>query len=122
MPKKILVVDDSRTALMHHCMLLVQRTPHQILTATDGEDAVVCAVREHPDLVLMDVVMPKKNGFQACEDLRANPETAGIPVIMLTTRGEAECVEAGFVAGCTEYLTKPVDGDELLKLLEAYLD
>lgn len=121
MPKKVLIVDDSRTALMLNCMILAERTSYEVLTAGDGEDAVACATKERPDLILMDVVMPKKNGFEACAELRGNPATADIPVIMLTTRGEVECVEAGFMAGCTEYLTKPVNGDDLVKVLEAYL-
>lgn len=121
MSKRVLVVDDSRTALMLTMMILAERTPYEVSTAGDGAEAVLSAVANKPDLILMDVVMPNKNGFEACEELRANPETAHIPVILLTTRGEAECVEAGFTAGCTEYLTKPVNPDELVKLLEAYV-
>lgn len=121
MPKKVLLVDDSRTALMLTKMVLAERTTYDITTASDGAEAVLSAFAQKPDLILMDVVMPNKNGFEACQELRADPETTDIPVIMLTTRGEAECVETGFVAGCTEYLTKPVNADDLVKLLEAYL-
>jgi CheY-like chemotaxis protein len=121
MSKKVLLVDDSRTALMLTGMILTERTCYEVITANNGDEAVACAIAQSPDLILMDVVMPKKNGFEACEELRRNPATANVPVILLTTRGEAECVETGFIAGCTEYLTKPVNPDDLVQVLEAYL-
>lgn len=121
MQKKILVVDDSRTALMMQTSILSQRTRHKLVVARDGEEAVAVARTEVPDLILMDVVMPRKNGFEACQELRLHDNTAGIPVILLTSRGEQECVEAGFVSGCNDYLTKPVDAAELVQMIEAYL-
>lgn len=121
MSRKILLVDDSKTALMYTQMVLQQRTSHVLLTALDGQQALDTAITALPDLILMDVVMPNLNGFQACQRLREHPHTANIPVILLTTRGEAECVEAGFASGCNDYLTKPVDGDELVTMVEAYL-
>jgi DNA-binding response OmpR family regulator len=69
---------------------------------------------ERPDLVLMDVVMPRMNGFEAVKELRAQASTRDTPVIMVTTRGEGPNVETGFEAGCNDYVTKPVDALELL--------
>jgi CheY-like chemotaxis protein len=71
--------------------------------------------------VLMDVVMPHMNGFEACKQMRQQPATREIPIVLLTTRGEESYMEAGFQSGCNDYLTKPVNGDELVKLLESYL-
>lgn len=119
--KKILLVDDSKTALMMECAILQKRTTYQCVTAMDGLEAVTKASEERPDLVLMDVVMPRMNGFEACKKMREQAATREIPIVLLTTRGEEEYMEAGFQSGCNDYLTKPVNGDELVKLLQSYL-
>jgi DNA-binding response OmpR family regulator len=111
--KKILVVDDSKTALFMVTTIL-KKEPYQLLTATDGQQAIEVATAEHPDLVLMDVVMPRMTGFEACRELKRREETKSIPVILLTTRGEGENVEIGYESGCNDYVTKPVNGQELL--------
>ncbi|MCM2255025.1 MAG: response regulator [Vicinamibacteria bacterium] len=111
--KKILLVDDSSTALMMNRMLL-SKEPYDVVTARDGAEAVEKALSEHPDLVVMDVVMPRMTGFEACAALRANAATRTLPVLLVTTRGEGENVERGFEAGCTDYITKPVNGAELI--------
>ena len=119
--KKILLVDDSKTALMMERAILEKRTTYQCVTASDGLDAVNKATEERPDLVLMDVVMPHMNGFEACKKMRELPATREIPIVLVTTRGEEAYMEAGFTSGCNDYLTKPVNGDELVKLLQSYL-
>jgi CheY-like chemotaxis protein len=119
--KKILLVDDSKTALMMERAILEKRTSYQCVTASDGLDAVNKATSERPDLVLMDVVMPHMNGFEACKKMRELPATREIPIVLVTTRGEEAYMEAGFTSGCNDYLTKPVNGDELIKLLQSYL-
>ncbi len=121
MSKKVLIVDDSSTALMMSQMILTKRTSYQIVTAANGEEAIAKAVQELPNLILMDVVMPKMNGFEACRELRKNESTAGIPVVMVTTRGEQDCVEIGFESGCNDYITKPVNAKELVTLVKSYL-
>jgi len=120
LPKKILLVDDSATALMWE-RLILKSEPYALLTATDGDQAVETATRELPDLILMDVVMPRMNGFEACEALRANPATRAVPIIMVTTRSEAKSVEAGYTSGCTDYITKPIDRLELLAKVRSCL-
>jgi CheY-like chemotaxis protein len=119
--KKILLVDDSKTTLMMERAILEKRTSYQCVTAADGLEAVSKANEERPDLILMDVVMPRMNGFEACKKMRQQPATREIPIVLLTTRGEESYMEAGFQSGCNDYLTKPVNGDELVKLLESYL-
>jgi len=122
MRKKILLVDDSSTSLMMHSMILNKHTNHDLMTASDGEEAVRKAEEESPDLILMDIVMPKKNGFETCREIRGNKKTAHIPVILVTTRGEEQCVEAGFESGCSDYITKPVNAQELVLLVQSYLE
>jgi DNA-binding response OmpR family regulator len=118
--KRILLVDDSETSLMMARMIL-SKANYEILVAKDGQAGVETAAREKPDLVLLDVVMPRMNGFEACAALKAQPETQAIPVIMVTTRGEGESVESGFSAGAADYVTKPVNGLELLTKVRSAL-
>ncbi len=118
--KKILLVDDSRTSLFMEQMIL-KKGPYDLVLASDGAEGVSKAEHELPDLILMDVVMPKMTGFEAVRELRARDATREIPVIMVTTRGEGENVEAGFESGCTDYLTKPIDAVALLAKVRDYL-
>lgn len=113
MSRKILLVDDSATVLMMERMILASER-FQIVTAANGEEAQQRARTEQPDLILMDIVMPKCNGIQACKAIKEDPATRHIPVILVTTRGEAESMEAGYSSGCNDYVTKPVNSTELL--------
>ena len=114
--QKILVVDDSKVVSMTTTMILASR--YECITAENGAIAVEMAFSEKPDLILMDVVMPLMGGFAACRQIRMQAETNGIPIIMVTTRGEAINVEAGYESGCNDYITKPIDGAELLSKIE----
>src|SRR5215467_10107699 len=119
--KKVLLVDDSSTTRVSYRHLITQKTGYEVETASNGEEAVNKALRERPDLVLMDVVMPKMNGLAAAEALRNDERTKHIPIILLTFRSGGEAAEKGFASGCDEYLTKPVEPAELLRVLEKYL-
>jgi PleD family two-component response regulator len=118
--KKILVVDDSSTALMMS-MTVLSREPYILFSARDGQEAVHKARSERPDLILMDVIMPRMNGFEACQELRSFSETRHVPILLVTTRGEEKSVERGFEVGCTDYVTKPINGPELLAKVRTYL-
>ena len=118
--KKILLVDDSATALMMEKIFLSKKG-FDLVFARDGEAAVAQSIAERPDLILMDVIMPKLNGFDACKRIRSAPATKDIPIIMVTTRGEAENVELGFASGCNDYIAKPINSLELLAKLENLL-
>lgn len=118
--KRILLVDDSNTALMIERTIL-SKAHYDLLTAKDGAEAVEKALAEKPDLILMDVVMPRMTGFEACRAIRAREETREIPIVMVTTRGEPANVEAGFEAGCNDYVTKPINSVELVSKLRNLL-
>ena len=118
--KKILLVDDSKTVLMMEQMIL-NKAAYELVIANDGRQAIEKANDEHPDLILMDVMMPEMGGFEACAHLRSVEATRGIPIIMVTTRGEAEAIEQGYASGCSDYITKPINGMELLSKLKNYL-
>jgi len=121
MAKKVLLVDDSTTTLMMEEMILKQRTKYETVTAKDGLDAIARAVEQNPDLVLMDVVMPRMNGFEACKRMRSQESLRNTPIILVTTRGEEEYVEAGYQSGCNDYITKPINSRELVTLIQSYL-
>ena len=120
MAHKILLVDDSPTVLLMERMVLA-KLPCQLLTAKDGQEAVEVAQAEKPDLILMDVVMPRMNGFEACREIRASEATRDTPVILITTRGELVSAQTGYEAGCNDYLTKPINGVELLAKVKSIL-
>lgn len=117
--QKILLVDDSMTTLFMEEMILNGR--YDIVKASNGEEAIVKAKVERPDLILLDVIMPKLDGFSACRALRAQEETRVTPIIMVTTRGEEENVERGYESGCNDYITKPINSLELIAKVENLL-
>jgi DNA-binding response OmpR family regulator len=112
--KKLLLVDDSKTVLMMEQMILEKSTTYELITAQNGHEAVKKAVMEAPDLILMDVVMPDMSGFQACQEIRSETATEHIPIIFVTTRGEQENVETGYTIGGNDYVTKPINSNELI--------
>lgn len=120
MKKKILLVDDSQTALFMEAMIL-KRGQYDLITAGDGQEAVEKARVESPDLILMDVVMPRKTGLDACRELKGYDATRHIPIILVTTRGEGESVERGFECGCSDYVTKPINSLELLSKIRNHI-
>jgi CheY-like chemotaxis protein len=117
--KRILLVDDSNTVLMMHRMMLQE--DYELIIARNGREGIEKTATSKPDLIFMDVVMPEMNGFEACKHLKSKPETRDIPVVMVTTRGEAVNVEAGYAAGCNDYVTKPFDPTELMTKLKNLL-
>jgi len=119
--KKILCVDDSATILMMERMIL-NKGPYDLITASNGEEAVNKALAERPDLILMDIVMPTMNGFDACRRIRQEELIKATPIIMVTTRGEVQNMENGFESGCNDYVTKPINATELLTKLRNFLD
>jgi len=111
----------AKVASMTLQLILRRERTFEILEASDGVEAVQKAVEELPDLILMDLMMPNMNGFEACQELRSQESTKDIPIIMVTTRSESENVEAGFESGCDDYVYKPVDGVELLTKVRNFI-
>lgn len=118
---KILVVDDSPTELTLVCKALKEGGYSQLVTAIDGEDALIKIVSENPDLVVLDVVMPKKNGYQVCREIRTKLGRDKLPVIMLTTKNEASDKFWGLKQGANEYLSKPFRPDELVATVKRFV-
>jgi DNA-binding response OmpR family regulator len=117
---KILIADDSLVEIKILEQIL-SATPHQVLIARDGEEAERAAHSFHPDLVFLDVVMPKKNGFQVCRDLRHHPAFASTPIILLTSKSQDSDRFWGQQQGATEYITKPYQSEQILRVLAKYV-
>jgi twitching motility two-component system response regulator PilH len=117
----ILVVDDSPTEV-HVFKKILEKQGYTILVAKDGQEGIDLAKRSHPDLILMDVVMPVLNGFQATRQLKNSAETADIPVIMVTTKDQQTDINWGMRQGANEYLVKPVTPAELLGKIRTLLN
>ena len=116
--KKILVVDDSPTE-RHFMVDLLTKNGYQVVTADSGEEGIVKAKAEKPDLILMDVVMPGLNGYQATRTLTRDEETKNIPVIVCTSKGQETDKIWGLRQGAQDYMVKPVNGEELLAKIAA---
>ena len=116
--KRILVVDDSPTE-RHVLLELLTRNGYQVSTAESGEEGIEKARAELPDLILMDVVMPGLNGYQATRTLTRDEATRQIPIIVCTSKGQETDKIWGLRQGAIDYLIKPVNADELLARIAA---
>lgn len=117
---RILVVDDSPTQLMA-IRRVVEKLGHECLTAEDGAQGVEVAKAELPDLILMDVVMPNLNGFQATRTISRNAGTAHIPIILVTTKDQQTDKVWGMRQGAKEYITKPFNDAELSSVITQFI-
>ncbi|MCL2524351.1 MAG: response regulator [Betaproteobacteria bacterium] len=116
--KNILVVDDSATERFFISDVLT-KAGYQVITAETGEEGIAKAKANKPDLILMDVVMPGLNGYQATRTLTRDEETKGIPVIVCTSKGQETDKIWGLRQGAVDYLVKPLKPEELLKRIVA---
>ena len=116
----ILVIDDSPTTLKLVTKALAT-TGHHIITASDGEEAVQKATAEHPELMVLDVVMPHKNGYQVCRQLKNDAKTHDIKIVLLTGKDQQADRFWGMKQGADAYLTKPFHEAELLATVAKFL-
>ncbi|MHC6227774.1 twitching motility response regulator PilH [Pseudomonas sp. X10] len=117
---RVLIVDDSPTE-MYKLTEMLEKHGHQVLKANNGADGVALARQEKPDAVLMDIVMPGMNGFQATRQLSKDAETSAIPVIIVTTKDQETDKVWGQRQGARSYLTKPVEEQTLIQVLNGVL-
>ncbi len=117
---RILIIDDSPTEI-HVLSGILSKNGFDVLTAANGEDGIETAKREKPDLILMDVVMPGMNGFQATRSLSKDPATETIPIIIVTTKDQETDRVWGLRQGAKDYLPKPVEEGELVNKIKALL-
>ena len=117
---RILIVDDSPSQLMG-IRRIVEKLGHEALTAEDGAAGVEAAKRELPDLILMDVVMPNLNGFQATRSITREPTTKHIPIVLVTTKDQDTDRVWGMRQGAKAYITKPFSESELADMIQQML-
>ena len=116
----VLIVDDSPTEQHVFCKTL-ERHGYDTVIASDGEEAIATAEQVQPEVIIMDVVMPGMNGFQATRRLSRNSVTSGIPVVIVSAKGQETDRIWGLRQGASQYLVKPVDAGELIAAVEAAL-
>ncbi|MFT7110083.1 MAG: twitching motility two-component system response regulator PilH [Psychrobacter glaciei] len=116
----ILIVDDSITMMEGHKRIL-EKQGHTVFHAENGEDGVTSALEILPDLILMDVVMPKMNGFQATRKITKDPRTQHIPVVIVTSKDQQTDIMWGKRQGASDYLIKPADEEHLKDTVEKLL-
>ncbi|MDH3598824.1 MAG: response regulator [Candidatus Tectomicrobia bacterium] len=119
-PPCILVVDD-QSMNVHILSTRLTLEGYDVLTATDGDQAIAMARDRQPDLILLDVIMPEPDGFEVCRRLKADSSLPFIPILMVTAKGEPQDMVAGFEAGADDYLTKPLDRRVLVARVAALL-
>ena len=118
---RILIIDDSPTETFRFKEILTKHG-YDVLEATNGADGVTMAQAELPDLVLMDVVMPGMNGFQATRQISKGKETQHIPVVIVSTKDQATDRVWGKRQGASDYLTKPIDEQQLIDVIKQLLN
>ncbi len=118
-PLILIVEDNFDNRLLLHDMLDLLK--YDVVEATDGAQGVKLAAEHQPSLILMDLSLPQKSGWDATRELKSNPATAGIPIIALTAHAMPFHREEALSAGCDDYLTKPVNFNDLAELLKTYL-
>ena len=120
MPHKILVADDNRDTIMILSTVL-ERAGYHVIIAADGEEAVQRALEEKPALILVDIMMPKRNGFEVCKEVKNHPGTKEIPVLIITAKADSRSRMDGFAVGACEYITKPLNPKQLLQKVKDHL-
>ncbi|CAK8710517.1 MAG: response regulator [Candidatus Electrothrix sp. LOE1_4_5] len=118
--RKLLIVDDSPTELKLITDVF-NTSEYDVVTAEDGEAGVEMAIAEKPELIILDVVMPKMNGFQACRKIKSLPDLENIPVILLTSKNQKSDEFWGKKQGADVYLTKPFHADQVLEAVTGLL-
>jgi len=120
MSHKILIADDEPNILIS-LEFLMKREGYDVVVVRDGQQALEAIVRDHPDLVLMDVMMPVKSGFEVCQEVRAIEAVKDTPILMLTAKGRDTDIAKGMAMGATVYLTKPFSTREMAQKVRELL-
>ncbi|MBI2580758.1 response regulator [Candidatus Woesearchaeota archaeon] len=119
--KKILVVDDEPNILKLVSFILASKG-YAVIEASGGAEGITKAKAEKPDLIILDVMMPKMDGFEAAKKLKSDPATRDIPILMLSSKAQFEDKMKGIDSGAMDYITKPFEKDELLQKIDEFLE
>jgi two-component system alkaline phosphatase synthesis response regulator PhoP len=117
---KVLVVDDEEY-IQHILNFSLGAEGFEVITAADGEEAVTIARSERPDIIVLDIMMPKMDGYEACKQIKGDPHTKDIPVILLTAKGREADRKLGAEAGADDYVVKPFSPGRLIERVEGFI-
>ncbi|MDX1601080.1 MAG: response regulator [Anaerolineales bacterium] len=117
---KVLVAEDERD-IRELITFTLRYHGHDVLAASNGEEALELALKEHPDLVLLDIRMPRMNGYEVCRSIKENEVTKHIPVVFISAKGQEAEVKEGLDAGATDYILKPFSPDQLVERVSQVL-
>ena len=120
MPKKILIVDDEPNIVLSVEFIMI-RSGYEVVTAADGEQVMGILAEQAPDLIILDVMMPRKNGFEVCADIRADQRFENLPILMLSAKGRDTEIRQGISMGADAYITKPFSTHELVEKVNELL-
>jgi CheY-like chemotaxis protein len=120
MAYKILVVDDEPT-IVRLMEFILARQGHEMIVAVNGEEALQKIRAQQPDLVLLDIMMPRIDGYEVAHQLRSDPATASLPIIMLSAKAQEEDIRKGIEVGVDKYITKPFSPEHLVHVVADYL-
>lgn len=119
MCKKVLVVEDSKNILLMVRMCL-EKHEYKVISVSDGIEAIDTVFQTHPDLILLDVLIPRMNGYLVAEALKQDDSTKNIPIIMMSARAQMDDIKKALELGVEDYLVKPFSPDELIKKIKQY--
>jgi CheY-like chemotaxis protein len=118
MPGKRILACDDDPLILRLLQVNLEIEDYDVLLAHDGQEACEVAEREHPDLILLDIMMPRMDGLQACKRLKETPELKDIPIVFLSAKAQQEDIDEGLALGASDYLTKPFEPDQLIAVIE----
>lgn len=117
---KIMIVDDE-FFISRSLAFMLEKEGYECITANDGDEALKLVAQEKPNIMFLDINMPNKNGYEVCAEIKNNPETKNIVVIMLTAKGQVEFEDKGFEAGADDFLLKPYDPNLIIAMINKNL-
>jgi len=117
---KILIAEDERD-IRDLIKFTLQYAGHQVIATTNGEEALASALKDAPDLILLDVRMPRMSGYETCKEIKSNKSTQHIPIVFLSAKGQKAEVETGMEAGAEKYIIKPFSPDQLIEQVKTIL-
>ena len=118
MPQPRILICDDDPVILRLLQVNLELEGYEVLLAHDGEEAYRVASKEVPDLIILDIMMPKMDGYQAVEALKENEDTAGVPVVFLSAKAQQSDIDRGLKHGVSDYVTKPFDPSELLEVVQ----
>ncbi len=118
---KIMIVDDE-FYISRSLAFMLEKEGFDCTTATDGEEALELVAQEKPDIMFLDINMPNKNGYEVCQEIKGNPDTRDIVIIMLTAKGQVEFEDKSFQAGADDFLLKPYDPNLVMAMIAKHLN